>query len=258
MNTTECPKVAILNFHMKLYLLSIRKARLSSLIFIFYNLLFYLTFTNCVMASTIAYAIGRLSNFTHLSYHSISQSCPEGPPSQWETHLDAPSKAYLAPIVFNGKLISISEDKMGKIEASFRVVKPIKNVGSSIGTVPVNLLKGSQVTLYFVKHKNLSSISPYCAVYLKPSFVDNLKPGQKYILFASPPLTSLIDLQTQSVNERYNMTNALRTFNRQARHSSSLSSSVNYNYLSAFATPEVHNKRRVRAVRRTLCKGCGE
>ena len=110
--------------------------------------------------------------------------CPKGPPPQWESRLDAASKAYLAPIVFTGKLISISEDYGGRIGATFQVKKLIKNQSS----LSPNLVLSSHVTLYFVRNKQLKSEPPFCALYMNDNFV-NLRPQEKYIIFASEPFS---------------------------------------------------------------------
>lgn len=219
------------------------------------------------------------------------QNCPEGPPSQWENQLDVPSKAYLAPIVFNGKLISLSEDYAGRIAATFRVQKQIKNMGSNHGTVPVNLLTGSQVTLYFVKNKAWRAIAPHCPVYLNSTLINTLRPENKYLVFASSPLTSLVDLYKQDQltdhkdaghqiessqfhsQTNYNLdssgiTNQLsniRTHINSDVKNSNLynqrthSQLVIYsNYLTAFSPPEIHSKKSSRAIRRILCPNCGK
>ncbi|RWS13620.1 protein vein-like isoform X1 [Dinothrombium tinctorium] len=186
------------------------------------------------------------------------QSCPEGPPSQWESQLDVASKAYLSPIVFNGKLISLAEDR-GRIAATFRVQKQIKNIGSTSGTVPVNLLPGTLVTLYFVRIKAWKSVPPYCAVYLNETIINNLKPEKKYLVFAASPLKSLVELHKQLQLTDSSDLNNLRTPSHHIRHFHPTSSSNLYiNYLSAFASPEPHNKRSSRAVRRILCHKCAK
>ncbi|RWS26428.1 hypothetical protein B4U80_09325 [Leptotrombidium deliense] len=149
---------------------------------------------------------------------TYSHSCPEGPPSQWESQLDAASKAYLSPIVFNGKLISQSEDIVGRIAATFRVHKQIKNIGSTSGTVPVNLLPGSLVTVYFVRVKSWRSLPPYCAVHLN----EHLENNTKYLVFAASPLNSLVEMhkQQQQLVPESDIFN-IRTSSHHLRHSHS-------------------------------------
>lgn len=221
-------------------------------------------------------------------HHPAWGSCPDGPPVQWHTQLDAASKALLSPIVFNGKLISLSEDYGGRIAATFRVLKQIKNIGSTPGTVPVNLLPGAQVTLYFVSDANRAAraVSPYCAVHLNATQFDGLRPEGKYIVFAASPLTALVALHRMqaAASKHERALDGARTHASASSPSSSPSSlhllardhsgvpsaagheqsdhhahlELYTNYLSAFAAPELLNKRTSRALRRVLCPRCGK
>lgn len=175
------------------------------------------------------------------------EKCPQGVPEDIEPILDPASKGLLSPIVFIGKLISLSEDYAGRIATTFRVLKQIKNTGSSHGTVPVNLLPGTFVTLYFVNHPSNydaiktdtnyqsstnhqsdnygnnylinskppaiapSQVPPYCAVQLNRTQVDSLRPIGKYIVYASPPLTSLVRMHQQSSQQQQEQTSSLLT-----------------------------------------------
>lgn len=161
-----------------------------------------------------------------VSREAAVERCPSGLPADVDQSIiDAPSKGLLAPIVFIGKLISLSEDYAGRIAATFRVIKQIKNIGSSPGTVPVNLLPGTHVTIYYVNQifppqpasmawstsyggyayqkpsttysRTMANIPPYCAVQLNKTQVDTLRPIGKYIVYASPPLTSLVKMHQQ-------------------------------------------------------------
>lgn len=197
-----------------------------------------------------------------------SGSCPDGPPLRWASQLDAASKALLAPIVFNGKLISLSEDYGGRVAITFRVLKQIKNIGSRHGTVPVNLLIGTQVTLYFVTGSSSvarSSEPPHCAAFLNSSQFELLRPDGKYIVFAAAPLTSLVELHRTQLRRQLSSVAA-------AHHSVPPSSAplasiglqlvqlqqLYANYLSAFAAPDLLNKRSSRSMRRVLCQRCGK
>lgn len=201
-----------------------------------------------------------------------SGNCPDGPPLQWESQLDAASKALLAPIVFNGKLISLSEDYGGRVAATFRVLKQIKNIGSSHGTVPVNLLIGTQVTLYFVtgsSHRARHSQPPHCPLFLNSTQFELLRPDGKYIVFAAAPLTSLVELhRTQLRRQLSAVANAGHHQPASAPSAPAPLASIGLqlvqlqqlyaNYLSAFAAPDPLNKRSSRSMRRVLCPRCGE
>jgi hypothetical protein len=169
------------------------------------------------------------------------KNCPDGPPPQWESQLDVASKAFLAPIVFNGKLISISEDYGGRIGATFRVQKLIKNSS----TINPNLMTGAHVTLYFVRNKMSKSEPPFCAIYMNDKLV-KLRPQEKYIIFASPPLTMFSNSvhMNVAINSNHQL---LRPINSHTV--------IN---LSTFASPELHNKRSSRLVRKVLCRKCGK
>ena len=174
-----------------------------------------------------------------------ANQCPKGPPPQWESQLDAASKAYLAPIVFTGKLISISEDYGGRIGATFQVKKLIKNQSS----LSPNLVLSSHVTLYFVRNKQQRSEPPFCALYMDENVV-NLRPQDKYIVFASEPfsvLTNSLHMNSVAVNVDSN--------NQLLRPIASSHTVIN---LSTFASPEVQNKRTRRLVRKVLCARCGK
>lgn len=191
--------------------------------------------------------------------------CPEGPPLQWEQRLDAASKALLAPIVFNGKLISLSEDYGGRLAATYRVLKQLKNIGSVPGTVPVNLLIGTQVTLYYATGNRPAGQPPYCAARLNATQVDHLRPEGKYIVYAASPLTSLIELHRTQLRRQLQA-----TFESQSGglvwpppsapigHQLQQLQQLYANYLSSFSAPEPLSKRTSRALRKTLCPRCGK
>lgn len=192
--------------------------------------------------------------------------CPQPSGSYW---MDSGSKAYISPIVFSGKLISLSEDYSGRLAASFRVLKTFKNIGSSHGQVPVNPLAGSHVVLYFVTKKDpsWSPVPPHCAVHLNESQVAGLRPVEKYIVYASSPLTSLVNLhknQHQHYQEHLSTStaNASSQFNSNSNNSnkttSTTSSHTYISYLTAFAPPDLLSKRTTRSMRRVLCPQCGE
>lgn len=206
-------------------------------------------------------------------------TCPEGPPLQWETRLDAASKALLSPIVFNGKLISLSEDYGGRLAATFRVLKQLKNIGSAPGTVPVNLLIGTQVTLYFVTGGRPASLPPYCAARLNATQVDQLRPEGKYIVYAASPLTALIELHrlqlrkqlqatlSAAANAEHDLSDAGTTAasglawpppSVPLGHQLQQLQQLYANYLSAFAAPEPLSKRTSRDLRKALCSRCGK
>lgn len=171
--------------------------------------------------------------------------CPKGPPTQWEPELDAASKAYLAPIVLTGKLISISEDYGGRIGATFQVKKLIKNQSS----LSPNLVLSSHVTLYFVRNKLLKPEPPFCAIYLNENLV-NLRPQEKYIIFASEPfsvMSNSVHMNSIAINVDSN--------NQLLRPIASSHTVIN---LSTFASPEVQNKRSSRLIRKVLCTRCGK
>jgi hypothetical protein len=199
---------------------------------------------------------GNSANSGHTNHH-MHKPCPSGPPPQWESQLDVASKAYLAPIVFYGKLISITEDYAGKIGATFRITKLIKNsttsstisTSSSTGnTLSPNLVLGSQVILHFVRNKSHRKLEPpQCAIYMNQQLVE-LRPQEKYILFASPPVT----VQTSTVYN--NVANSMTDSNHHIYRSNS-HTVIN---LSAFASPVLHNKTSSRQVRKVLCTRCGK
>lgn len=170
--------------------------------------------------------------------------CPDGPPTYhkhiWESHLDVASKAYLAPIVFNGKLTSISEDYGGRIGVTFRIQKMIKN--SSSLSLSSHLRGGQQVTLYFVRNK-LKSEPPFCAIFINDNVL-KLRPGEKYFVFASPPMTTFSSVNSANNANTHHFT--------RAPHSYTVIS------LSAFAPPEPFSKRSSRLIRKLLCKRCGK
>ncbi|XP_015791167.1 uncharacterized protein YMR317W-like isoform X2 [Tetranychus urticae] len=198
------------------------------------------------------------------SLNDNNQKCPQGFPSE----LDAASKAYLSPIVFNGKLVSLSEDYGGKIAATFRIRKLIKNTSSSRSltgsptsdTVSVDLISGSKVTLYFVRTKKGKSVPPYCPVHLNETSIGHLRPQQRYFVFAAAPLKSLVLLQKQQFAD--SDCSNLRTSKSSSSSSpltlsstsssTSSSSSLCFNYLTSLTSPELHNKRSARAVRKIL------
>lgn len=182
------------------------------------------------------------SSSGHVYNHKNPSRCPDGPPSRWESNLDVASKAYLAPIVFNGKLISISEDYGGRIGATFRVQKQIKNSSSSL----FNLMIGSHVTLYFVRNKLLKTEAPHCAIYINDNLL-KLRPQEKYIVFASPPVTMFSNSVYMNI--------ALNNNNKHQSLRPTANSHTVIN-LSAFAAPEQHNKRSNRQVRKVLCRRC--
>lgn len=218
--------------------------------------------------------------------------CPQ-PSDVLSMWMDSGSKAYISPIVFTGKLISLSEDYSGRLAASFRVLKTIKNIGSSHGQVPVNPLPGSIVVLYFVTKKDPSwlPVPPHCAVHLKESQVAELRPVGKYIVYASSPLTSLVNLHknqmhyhspsftsTTSTTFTSSSTSTSTFSTNYSTPSSSTSTSVSsselssnnssnkshtsqhtyISYLTAFAPPDLLSKRATRSMRRVLCPQCGE
>ncbi|CAG2108245.1 unnamed protein product [Medioppia subpectinata] len=189
--------------------------------------------------------------------------CPEGPHRQWGADLDAASKAYLAPIVFSGKLISISEDYGGRIGATFHVKKLIKNQSS----LSAHLVLSSHVTLYFVRNKLLRPEPPYCAIFLDDHIISTLRPQEKYIIFASPPFTlfsnsvhhfpAIARTSNPHQSVRPNSANGV-TAGAIAGHSPSTHTTTHTTInLSAFVAPEPHNKRSARLVRKVLCPRCG-
>lgn len=211
------------------------------------------------------------------------ERCGSRPPEEWEEQMDPGSKAFLSPIVFTGKLISISEDYAGRIATTFRVMRQIKNIGSRHGTVPVNLLPGAQVTLFFVTGRNRSVISqpPYCAVHLNKTHHASLRPIGKYVVYASSPLKSLVKIHehhihgqnlipgneyrhehhsphssmvTNSTIDQQNYTDSqhrnIRSFDRQ--------NNMYINYLSPVAPPDSLSKKTSRIIKKVICANCGK
>lgn len=136
-------------------------------------------------------------------YLEQQEVCPES--SYPNVDLDPVSKAYLAPILFSGKLSSLSEDYAGRVAATFQVLRVIKTstveVKDQFGQtqkVPIQLKKGHQVVLYFVSKPGQRFIPPYCAVFMNSSSIGSLRLEQKYIVYAAAPVQSLQDMHHHS------------------------------------------------------------
>ncbi|XP_054166654.1 uncharacterized protein LOC128964121 [Oppia nitens] len=218
------------------------------------------------------------TNFIQVSSTPNTDRCPSGPPVQWKSLLDVASKAYLAPIVFTGKLISITEDYSGRIGATFQVKKLIKNQS----LMPSNVVITSHVTLYFVRNKSVKPEPPYCAIYLDNQLIDSLRPQEKYIIFAATTSAGSNGITSNSVHyfNSINSNNSnvsqhhqnhwmrLNSSTGSSTSSSSSSSSTGSSTgahplhatinLSIYASPEPHSKRSARLVRKVLCQRCAK
>jgi len=145
-------------------------------------------------------SIRRQQERTLYDQHEI---CPED--SFPNVDLDAVSKAYLAPILFIGKLSSLSEDYAGRVSATFQVLRVIKtstvDVKDQFGQlhkVPIQLAKGHQVVLHFVRKPGQRLIAPHCAVFMNSTSIGSLRLEQKYFVYAAEPVQSLQEMHRHS------------------------------------------------------------
>jgi hypothetical protein len=180
--------------------------------------------------------------------------CPEGPFPHRE--LDVASKAFLAPVVFTGQLVSLADDYAGRIAATFRVLKTLKNEPSSGQAFPGTPLPDSagHVVLYFVRKPGFWFQPPHCAVYLNATAYAQLRLQARYVLFAAAPLPDLLRLHQlplpTAAPQTADLTNETGSADAPALPAFSL------HYLSAFAPPEPLNKRTYKSVFRVTCKRC--
>lgn len=209
------------------------------------------------------------NSYNQYSHHSQLKSCPKGPSHHQDNQMDAATKAYLAPVVFYGQLISLAEDYGGRISAKFRLLKLIKpNVHhgtSSTGNVSfANFISNREfethITLYFVK--NLENLeAPYCALHM-PDISEKLRTQQKYILFAHNVINRNFTVPASSPSTRSipssHHTNLVR--HHQTSSHSKHSRHIGHQMISlvTFATPELLNRNTSRLVRKVICKGCGK
>ena len=145
-------------------------------------------------------SIRRQQERTMYNQHEV---CPET--TFANVDLDPVSKAYLAPILFSGKLSSLSEDYAGRIAATFQVLRLIKtsavDVKDQFGQehkVPIQIEKGHQVVLYFVRKPGQRFIPPHCPVFMNSSSIGSLRLEQKYFVYAAAPVQSLQDMHRHS------------------------------------------------------------
>ena len=157
------------------------------------------------------------------------RSCPPGP--QLEDQLDVATKAYLAPVVFYGQLISLGDDYKDRFAATFRLIqlrKPLAMVGS--GSVTLNnstirsgfissssslsflseLLSPSvdiekHIKLYFRNHTT-GIDKEYCAMYM-PNIKERLILKEKYILFAHEQIISTRYISVPSISSKSSFSN---------------------------------------------------
>lgn len=182
------------------------------------------------------------------STSGLANGCPEGPFPHRE--LDVASKAFLAPIVFTGQLVSLSEDYTGRIAATFRVIRELKNQAQA-SSLPTE--KHTQITaaysafpassghviLYFVRKPGAWFQPPHCAVYLNNTALGHLRLQSKYVLFAAAPLPDL-----------------LRLHQLPTLANDTMSAIASLHYLSAFAPPEPLTKKNQKSVYKVTCKKC--
>lgn len=218
----------------------------------------------------------------HLHYRSL-QKCPERSLPKAEEELDVASKAYLAPIVFYGQLISLAEDYGGRIGATFRLLKLIKpdrihhlhnnNNNNSVVNSFINADYETHIKLYFVKNRSESLEPPFCAQHM-PDISEKLLTKGRYILFAHDVMITspvLMDKQThssssssapilaRSVSSTPHRTNLVRHhYPPGSAHKSYRRLGHQVLSLVTYFIPEVHNRNTSRLVRKVLCRGCGK
>ena len=136
-------------------------------------------------------------------HHDQHEICPES--SFPSVDLDPMSKAWLAPILFVGKLASLSEDYAGRVAATFQVQRVIKTstvkVSDQFGQshkVPIQLEIGHQVVLHFVSKPGQRFIPPHCAVFMNSSSIGSMRLEQRYFVYAAPPVPSLQEMHRHS------------------------------------------------------------
>lgn len=136
-------------------------------------------------------------------HHDQHEICPES--SFPNVDLDPMSKAWLAPVLFVGKLSSLSEDYAGRVAATFQVQRVIKTstveVSDQFGQthkVPIQLEVGHQVVLHFVSKPGQRFIPPHCAVFMNSSSIGSLRLEQRYFVYAAPPVPSLQEMHRHS------------------------------------------------------------
>lgn len=178
----------------------------------------------------------RLKERTIYDHHDQHEICPES--SFQNVDLDPVSKAYLAPILFNGKLASLSEDYAGRVAATFQVLKVIKTSTvdfkdqyGQIHKVPIQLEKGHQVVLHFVRKPGQRFIPPHCSVFMNSSSIGSLRLEKKYFVYAAPPTQSLQEMHRHSFGSvTYKAeVNEIMMANDSNSLSNSLSSNLNDN-----------------------------
>lgn len=172
--------------------------------------------------------------------------CPRGPPTSWQGKLDVAAKAYLAPVVLYGQLISLSEDYGGRIAATFRLLKTVKPEMSVLNHSEIaeklndSRFDETHVKLYFVRNTTEAEANqqPFCA-HAMPSVFQELKTAERYILFTYPQVLS---------SRGYTL----------PVHKNGNTRSHQVISLVTFAPPEVHSRTSSRMVRKVLCQHCGK
>lgn len=160
--------------------------------------------------------------------------CPES--SFPNVDLDPASKAWLAPILFVGKLASLSEDYTGRVAATFQVQRVIKrstvDVNDQFGQshkVPIQLEVGHQVVLHFVSQPGQRFIAPHCAVYMNSTSIGALQLEHRYFVYAAPPVPSLQEMHRHSFGSVTYRAEANETIGNATDDSNSFSNSLNSN-----------------------------
>ena len=167
-------------------------------------------------------------------HHDQHEVCPES--SFPNVDLDPMSKAWLAPILFVGKLASLSEDYAGRVAATFQVQRVIKTstveVSDQFGQqhkVPIQLAVGHQVVLYFVSKPGQRFIPPHCAVFMNSSSIGSLRLEQRYFVYAAPPVPSLQEMHRHSFGSVTYRAEANETIDNATDDSNNFSNTLNIN-----------------------------
>lgn len=199
-----------------------------------------------------------------------SRLCPDGPPPQWESQLDPASKAFLSPIVFIGKLISLSSPAAQSlpVAATFLVQKQIKTL--SAGTI---VRPGEVVTLHFIlsdSHERgrspVEDTFGQCAVVINATRL-RLDVDERYILFASSSSAPKVSNATPSSppvlpeglrRRRDKELSASSASDVLLEEQNRSSNSILISSMSAFTAPELLDRRSSRLIRKVLCRRCGE
>ena len=157
-------------------------------------------FMNSKRKDRLRSSVRRQQSGTPYDQHEI---CPES--SFSNVDLDPASKAWLAPILFVGKLTSLSEDYTGRVAATFQVQRVLKrstvDVSDQFGQthkVPMHLEVGHQVVLHFVSQPGQRFIAPHCAVYMNSTSIGAMQLEHRYFVYAAPPVPSLQEMHRHS------------------------------------------------------------